>query len=952
MKFHQILAPIFAALLLLGCGQGSGSSNSSSSGSGSSGGSTGSSSAAGAPATPPSVVPEAPPAAVEVTSFTLYNSGAGAVSSQPVTLDLPLATGDVPAGSRIQIKGSNEAELPTQEDGCSKWSQDGSRASCAISFVQPDTIAPGGSATYRVYAVAGAANSSAKLSPADITARTNIVLKTNNGGLIPNGGRGPMEAGVWDLISINHVLSNCQQYNAGAGYGSNPKCGWDIVAAGPNRYGIHAFQYAMREGDGALHNWIRTDMWVDFWGDAANPCAQGCSVSFYVSEPNSFGPIAGGTVGGAVETAYVFGAQLMNGSNVISTNLGGPGDGRAAAVSFDAGAGTVTFPANGWTTQAVGVFPVSFSTTSALPAGISAGVPYFFATPGGTGAGPSNRVFKLFSKQCGPVNNCPRNGATPVSFSDNGGGTITATPLTIISAFAGWMGADTGGQRFWIGSSGAAMAPPPLLPGHEFRYLTQKSKATPPYIAPLAGTMLPAANEGAFVYYPNSFYTAMAVDTTGNGGADDRIGYINRRGVIALMNPNDPAAYRASMVVAAGWQRMHMYHINETTGLPVVMNNGPDKAGGKYPTLGANFPDQRMYPYSAAPFMTPSNADENWEPINESYSVWMEASHMPMPQQVPFLKTGLPEWRFGMVMQANATMSQQMITKQAINGTTYHRILAPVVTCANGDCSGGFQDNQTRSVAWGFRTLDQAYHFEPNDSPVKPYLRDLLADNVNFHDEVASNVMTAPEKALGYFWNDTHAGGRGAYQWWQTDFLFQALAMNAWRGEFPRSLPFVSNYLAKQVIGRFDPGAGGCLWAGPARQVNPFSVNRPFILANLPTSWDEFHLNTTAQKADIDDWGAPVFGGCGAQTGGFIKDYAETKGQTPTGLISIMAASAAFAAVLDIPRAATLYATIRDMQYNKQCQTCTLPLSFSRYREAGVEFSSPTFAIGPLGAAN
>jgi hypothetical protein len=40
------------------------------------------------------------------------------------------------------------------------------------------------------------------------------------------------------------------------------------------------------------------------------------------------------------------------------------------------------------------------------------------------------------------------------------------------------------------------------------------------------------------------------------------------------------------------------------------------------------------------------------------------------------------------------------------------------------------------------------------------------------------------------------------------------------------------------------------------------------------------------------------------------------------------------------------------MQYGKLCQTCTLALSFSNYRESGANFSSPTFAIGPLGAAN
>jgi hypothetical protein len=906
----------------------------------------------------PSPIPSlsTPPTSSLVTSFTLYNYGSSAVSGQPVTLDVPLAGGDVAGGSKIQVRANDGMTiLATQEDSCSKWSQDGSRASCAVSFIEPDVIIPGATATYKIFTVPESPSTAPSLSPGDITAHTNIVLKTNSGGLIPNGGKGVLEAGTWDLISINYVLANCQQYSGTTGYGANPKCGWDIVASGPNRYGIHAFQYAMRESDNAVHNWIRTDMWVDFWGNSASPCNTGCSVSFYVSEPNTFGPV--GTVGGATETAYVFGAQLMNGSNIISTNLGGPSDARVTSVTFDQTTGNVSFPSSGWTTLAAGDFPVIFSSTGALPAGISAGTPYFFYSYGQNPFSLANRVFRIYDMQCAAVSNCPHSTPAAINFSDNGSGTIKAVPLTIISAFAGWMGADTSGQRYWIGSGGTAMSAPPLQVGHDFTYLSQKSKATPPYIASLAGTMLPTANEGAAMpYYPDSFYQPMAVDTTGDDPNDERIGYINRHGVISLMNPNDAVAYQDTMVIAAAWQRMHMYHINETTGLPIVMNNGPDKAGGRYATLGADYPDERMYPYNVAPFMTPSNADENWEPISESYGVWMEPSHMPLPQQVPFLKTGLPEWRFGMVMQANATVSQQMIAHQAVNGTTYYRILDPVIACSAGDCTGGFQDNQTRGIAWGFRALDQAYHFEPDDSAVKLYLHDILADNVNFNDDVANNQMTAAEQSLGYLWNDTHTGGNGIYQWWQEDFLFQSLAVNAWRGEFPHSGSFLTNYFSKQIIGRMDAGSsvggGGCLWTGPARQINPFPIARPYILAALPTTWNGLQLNTTAQNADTPDWNGPPWGGCAIQTGGFIKDYAGTAGQTPNGLISIMAASAAFGAILNIPHAASLYASIRNMQYGRLCQTCTSALSFSAYGDSRGTISSPVFAFGPLGVSN
>jgi hypothetical protein len=908
-----------------------------------------------APAPAPSALAPAPsapapapsaPSATQITSVTLYNTGASSLSTQAVTFDLALAAGDVSAGSRIEVRGSDGVTaLTVQEDGCSKWSQDSSRASCTVSFVEPDTIAAGASATYKIFAVAQAPATSAALAASDIIAHTNIVLKTNNGGLIPNGGTGTVEAGTWDLIALNYVLANCPQYSGSSGYGANPQCGWDVTASGPVRLGIHAFQYARRESDSAVHKWIRTDMWVDFWGTASTPCP--CSVSAYVTEPNSFGPIAGSTVGSATETAYVFGAQLTNGGNVISNNLGGPNDNRITTATFDHTTSLATFAAGSWVTRTSGVFPVVFSAAGALPAGISAGTPYFFL------ATSSAAPVQLYTMQCAPTAACPHGSVAPISFSDNGSGAITATPLTIISPFAGWMAADMTGQRFWITGAGAAGTAPGLLVGHDFSYLSQKSKAIPPYIASLAGTMLPSAREGAaYIYYPDSFYLPMNVDTTGDNPDDERIGYINRHGVISLMNPNDPVAYQDTMVTAAAWQRMHMYHINENTGLPIVMNNGPDKAGGSYPTLGHDYPDQRMYPYAAAPFMAPSSANEDWEPINESYAVWMEPSHMPLPQQVPFLKTGQPEWRAGMVMEANATVSQQMIPHQAVGANTYYRILDPVITCT--DCSGGYFDNQTRGIAWAFRALDQAYHFEPNDSPVKPYLHDILADNAAFNDDVATNLMTAPEKSLGYFWNDTHSGH--VYQWWTDDFVFQAFAMNAWRGEFPHMNAFLTGYFYKQVITRMDAassvGGGGCLWTGPARQINPFATGHSWNIANLAQSWAELQTNTTAQGADITDWGAGPWAGCAAQTGGLIQDYAGTNGPDPVGLISITAASAAWGAVLGIPHADTIYATIRNMQYKMLCQACGLPLSFSDFRFGGQDMSSPTFAIAPLGSPN
>src|SRR5205085_1405878 len=111
----------------------------------------------------------------------------------------------------------------------------------------------------------------------------------------------------------------------------------------------------------------------------------------------------------------------------------------------------------------------------------------------------------------------------------NGSGTITATPMITTTPFSGAMGLDKAAQRFWIGASGTVANPPPLLIGHDFTYLTQKSRAVPPYITSLFGQLLPKRGP-AYTYYPGTYYYPWDINGTGDSPGDDRVGYINHTG--------------------------------------------------------------------------------------------------------------------------------------------------------------------------------------------------------------------------------------------------------------------------------------------------------------------------------------------------------------------------------------------------------------------------------------
>lgn len=872
----------------------------------------------------------------EITSIAVKNSGASKSPGQLVSLAVPIQTGDVPAGNRIQIRENDGATvLTTQEDGCSLWRQDNSKKVCAVSFYEPRSLVLDQKVVYRIFSVAGAPDRTPKITTTDITGKTDLTVKTSN----LTETQGKPETGTWDLISLNYVLTKCVRYSRPSGYGANPRCGWDVVASGPVRYGIHAFQYARREGDGSFHKWIRTDIWVDFWGSGGTPCP--CSIALQIAQPNTWGPIAGGAVGSSPEGGYMFAAQVRNGSKAIY-NLGGLGDSRVSTVTFDHLTGRIIFPGGrrSWVENAGGVFGISLSGEK-LPAGLTAGTTYFFYTSGSYPDLISDK-FQIYPYQCAAVQSCSTKVA-PVTFSDDGAGAITATPLVVTTPFSGFLGLDEAAQRFWINAAGSRMPAPSLLVSHDFGYLTQKSKAVPPYITTLFGR-LSALSGPPLTYFPNSYYFPIDMNMTGDGPGDERIGYLNRTGAYSLFMPYDPVAAQNSLVIGASFSLQHMYHEDEAVGFPDVFNNGANKNGASYPTLGRPQPTQHTYPYSGGTWLTPSTKFADLGVISERYGVWLESSHLPAPQQAPYLKTGQPEWQAQLAMEANAVVGNMQVTSAGVGKNIYYRVFAPSLK--------GFANMQTRGVAWGRRTVDMADFFEPAGSPIARYLHDLVADDVAYSDDFSMNGATEAQKSLGYYWNDVQSDDP-AYQWWQDDFVFFSYGMNAWRGEYPRAGSFLRNYLYKQVITRLDAlsnvGGGGCFWTGPARVVAPTGGRNS--RQPLPTTWNGFYANTTAAQIEAD-WGAPPWRGCADRIGGFIVDGAGTNPAVPNGLTSIMAASTAIGAVIGIPHSDTLYKAIRTLQYRGPCTNCQIPLSFVSYRSSGANISEPTFAIGPLGAVN
>lgn len=873
------------------------------------------------PATPSLAVP-----------LTIYNTSGSTISRVPVSYEQPFAPGDVPANYHAVVY-SGATPVVTQQDTCSSWTADGSCKSGQLSFVAP-RILGSSNALFTLHVVAGPPSNNANITTAQAIANTNFCVKTAD---LRQADGTAEAAGVYSLC-LSWVVANCREFS-NSGYGKKPACGWEYYSKGPVKIGIHAWQFLRRESDDAIHKWIRGDLWVDMRGSGTTPCP--CSVAYQLAQPNQFGPVAAGAVGPTTETAYVFSTTLYNGSNVIA-NQGGASDSRTGTVAnakFTAATDMIDMTGT-WIANVGGIFPIRLTCATSCPTGLTDGHIYWIGTTGAV------TTFKLYEHQCdltGGSGNC----TTPaIDFTSTGSGTITMTPYVFTNPYTGFLGLDTDANRFWISAAGTATTAPPTLIGHDFAYLTQKTKATPPYITALNNNLRTYAAGGQDKisdYYPGSYFFGWNMNATGDAPGDERVSYINHTGTYALFNPGDVGAAKKSRVIAAGFSRVNMYNIDERSGLPMVYNNGPAKNGVTYAAMGAVNPGVRTYPYLGGSLMHPYASAYDHDSFYWGYGVRLDGSHLPAPWQSAFLKTGGPEWLFQAEQEANAFIGQGYLGSKVIGGKTYYRPVA--------------SNEQTRGTAWGLRAVAQVNHFARDTDPAKPYFRDLLTDNAAFL--VASNVGTAYNsryaQALGYYIWDIPSSGNGRFQFWQNDFLWLVSSMEQWRGEIANFATF-NGYLQKLVIGRMDTVGGGCLWAAPSREIYAFSSNVPGDYPNLFQTFSAmFSANYTFQASRGNSGWNPTYGAPASWTGcpssGILMDAGGSSASQPSSLVTFAAMSAAMGDLNGVTRSGSIYSDIRAIQYGGTCYGCSGAMSFINYQyQNGYYISIPEFAIGPLGA--
>ena len=401
-----------------------------------------------------------------------------------------------------------------------------------------------------------------------------------------------------------------------------------------------------------------------------------------------------------------------------------------------------------------------------------------------------------------------------VPFANQGSGTITAYPVNACFPSTGWHCGDQYGDPIWVGPG----ARPAIFPGHDFSYLTTRSKFTPCYNI---NAGFQTTNMAVPLFAPNKNFGGIqwAMSTGGDGAADQRIGYISNNEVVTLYNPKDPYYLRATVQAALSFSNFPFSYMNdEAGGQPFVGNNGTNGTGVPYANLppllpawaGNNTPGRGGTTFGRGANWLPwSGAIQDQAGYGGQYYSTPDGSHMPALWQIAYLKTGRPCFLEQAVQMANSQCFMGYLTKrQTLGGTTYYCI----INGASGAC-------QLRAWAWAWRSLCQALYMLPAQHVFYPVLRDYYNDNAAYQ---AGRLATFPPQQAKFgivncLDHGSSTGAKGHLAPWMGYFVHMVVAMEVWRGGLTG--PTAGNNLGKLL------DYMGAAWSLYAPSVSPNAIN-------------------------------------------------------------------------------------------------------------------------------
>ncbi len=756
--------------------------------------------------------------------LTLNNIAPATTYTTPfVSYSQPFADGDIPAGGSITATDSNSNPVTVQMDAVALWPS-GSPRWAVISHACAETFAGASVKTYTLGSSASAPNNtpnSGTWGGSTATAWAATLAANSDIKAVYSG----FDAGASTYtVSMNTIFSTYTYAPNDAWGTAYPTGGWSITKQGPVCIEFHGWQYIVNDtAPNKTQGYVRCDIWVKAWSPTGP-----YEVDVRTSLPNMWNTVplsSGAEQFNQKATRWATLLTVKNGGSTVF-NAGGPSDTNAVTVAnanFNTGTNTLTAALNSFFPQT----GVVFASSGTLPSGISANTIYWPAYINGGTANPwicTQRVHAAFFEQNGTttswaantayaVGTYRKNGTTiyicsqagtsassggptgagsgivdntckwdsvTVIFGSQGTGTISAYPVYAAFPSTAWHVGDAGGDPVWIGSG----TRPQIFPGHDFSYLTTKSKFTPCYNIS-AGFQ--TTNQAVPVYGPNINFGGIqwALAATGDGPGDQRIGFISGNSVSSLYNPSDPYYLRACIQASLNWSQYVLGFMNdESGGNPFVGNNGTNNSGTPYtnlPALISGWNGGNVAGSVSAGIVSRGAAWSAWssayadqDGYGGQYYATSYAAHMPALWQIAYLKTGRPCFLEQGIQQANTQCFASYQGKQTLSGTTYYCLI-----------NGNYASCQLRSWAWSLRSLTQLTYMIPANHIFYPVIRDYYNDNAAFQAALIP-TYSAAQATFGMLRCLDHGGtgntSQGHLAPWMGYFLYITVAMEVWRG--------------------------------------------------------------------------------------------------------------------------------------------------------------------------
>ena len=808
--------------------------------------------------------------------LTLTNIGASSAATPHVSFGHPFADGDIPAGGSVTATDSLGSPVTVQMDGVSTWPS-GCVKWANLSWQCSETFAAGISKIYTL----GASNTPPDNTPDSVawggatpadwaaTLGMNCDIKSVHG-------PGLDAASNVYTTSLNTILAATGIRNPGFGT-TYPTSGWELMKQGKVCIEFHGWQYIKNDSTGFYHGYVRADFWVKAWSPTGP-----FEIDFRTCQPNVWNTIT--ATGGTTDEMYnlpqqrwLCPVQIKDGSTVLKYD-GGTSDSNAVTVpnvNFNTTTNRLNYPVGTFFPQTA----VIFSSGGSLPSGLAANTPYWPGYPNGadqpflvtqqwfcslvdqngqppqwapnTAYGKGTWVFNsnvyyfcitagTSAASGGPtgggVNSDITDGSVhwtnvTVPFVTQGSGTITAAPTSTCFGSTAWATADLKGQPCWSGSGTF----PQIAAGHDFHYLTQKTKWTLAYNAAAGST---TTNLTIGNYLPNKQTGGIYWNQSQTGPSLQRIGFNNADGAATLFNPSDPYYYWSCIQGALAWH-MQVYHhmYDESGGMPLIGNNGHNNSGSPYSGLPANIPGwiQFNVPGSVSSVIVPRGAQ--WSPWNYTFQnsnglggqYYADNSHVPDAMQIAYLKTTRPIFLELAVGQVNNYSTQIYQGFQTINGRVYYNLT-----------NGAFGSCQLRGWAWAWRCLIQLKYMIPDNHLFQPVITDYYEQNMLYEADRINNVYPPNQVAAGIPNCLDHDNAGAHYAPWMLAFYIQVVALEAWRGGQTTAAAAAVATNA-QFLKSF--------WNNYLASVNPLAVNfypaYDFKYAALSQDWVNCYTNPT-----------------------------------------------------------------------------------------------------------